>query len=71
MRKRDSASCALVRCIRLEGIIIDKEVQAEVLLGRVRLRGGMIEFALDRGKHPSLRKAQAATTDNAPFANLM
>ena len=49
--------------MRLEGIIIGKEVQAEVLLGRVRLRAGMIEFALDRGKRPSLRKVQAATTD--------
>ena len=51
------ASCAL------KGIIVAKEVQAEVLLGRVRLRAGMIEFALDRGKRPSLRKVQAATTD--------
>ena len=71
MRRRDSGSCALARCIRLEGIIIDKEVPAEVLLGRVRLRAGMIEFALDRGKRPSLRKAQAATTDNALFTNLL
>ena len=63
MRRRDSGSCALARCMRLEGIIIGKEVQAEVLLGRVRLRAGMIEFALDRGKRPSLRKVQAATTD--------
>jgi len=59
------------RALRVEGIIVGKKVQAEVLLARVRLRAGMIEFALDRGKHPSLRKAQAATTDNAPFANLM
>jgi len=62
---------ALARCIRLEGIIIDKEVQAEVLLGRLRLRAGMIEFALDADKRPSFRKFQTRTTDIARFDNML
>jgi len=47
---------------------VGKEVQAEVLLGRVRLHAGMIEFALDRDKRPPFRKFQATTTDIASGA---
>jgi len=50
---------------------VGKEVQAEVLLGRVRLHAGMIEFALDREKRPPFRKFQATTTDTARFHNLL
>jgi len=57
--------------LRLEGIIVGKKVQAEVLLARVRLRAGLIEFALDSGKRPSFRKIQATTTDIARFDNML
>ena len=42
-----------------------------MLLGRVRLRAGLIEFALNSGKRPSFRKIQATTTDIARFDNML